>query len=156
MKHIHGFPSPITTDKTQGRKDIHESPSRMDTDGKGRLLYGNLTYEVIGALYEVYNTLGFGYQEKYYQRAIAQELTKRGLHFNQENFARIKYKNTSIGKYFYDFLIENKLVLELKVGNDLYQENLNQLLGYLKDSGRRLGILVVFTKEGVKYRRVIN
>lgn len=137
--HTHGSPSPINTDR----------------EGKG-LLYGDLTYKVIGALYEVFNILGFGYQEKHYQRAVAQELTKRRLHFRQENFARIKYKNTSIGKYFYDFLIEGEIVLELKVGNDLYQENLNQLLGYLKDSGRRLGILAVFTKKGVKYRRMIN
>lgn len=128
----------------------------MGTDKKVKLLYEGLTYKIIGALFEVYNRLGFGYQEKYYQRALAEELSRIGLEFEREHTRRIKYKGRIIGRYFHDFLVEDCVIVEVKVGIDIYQDNINQLLAYLKDSGRRIGILAVFTRDGVRYKRVIN
>ena len=55
-----------------------------------------------------------------------------------------------------DFLIENKIVLEIKVAQDFYQKDINQLLSYLKFKNFELGILAIFTKEGIKYKRILN
>lgn len=120
------------------------------------LIYKDLSYKVVGVLFEVYNRLGFGCQEKIYQRALAEGLKKANIPFKRENYARIRFKGKIVGGYFHDFLIEGKLVLELKVGTGIYENNVNQLLAYLKDSGKRLGILVVFTQKGVVCRRVVN
>lgn len=127
----------------------------MNTD-EDRYLYEKTTYQIIGALYEVYNRMGFGYQEKIYQRSFAEELEKQGLKFCRENISKIKYKGKSVGRYFHDFLVEGKIVVELKVGDSFYKNHMRQLLAYLKDGRLRIGILCVFTPDGVLIKRLIN
>ena len=120
------------------------------------IIHKELSYKIIGAVFEVFNKLGYGYQEKYYQKAISLELNKRGLAHTRERPFKLKYLGESIGMYFADFIIENKIVLELKVANDYYLQDINQVLGYLKESGLRLGILAIITKEGIKHKRILN
>ncbi len=121
-----------------------------------KLLYQNITYKIIGALFETYNTLGYGYQEKYYQRALEEEFRKRKLLYEKELPIKLTYNNTNIGRYFIDFLIEKKIILEIKVANGLYQKDMNQVLAYLKTKQFKLGILAIFSKKGLKYKRIIN
>ena len=120
------------------------------------LIHKELSYKIIGAIFNVFNKLGYGYQEKYYQRAIALELNKEKLRYVREKEIKLNYQDEAIGKYFLDFIIENKIVLELKVANTLYMRDIQQVLGYLKASGLQLGILVIITKQGIKYKRIIN
>ncbi len=120
------------------------------------LIYKGLSYKIIGIIFKVYNELGYGYQEKYYQRAIALELNKENLNYIQEKEVKLNYENKTIGKYFLDFIIENKIVLELKVANTFHSQDIKQILGYLKASGLQLGILVIITNNGIKYKRIIN
>lgn len=120
------------------------------------LLHKDLCYLIVGCIYDVYNQLGFGHREKVYQNALVNEFREHNLHFSKEHTASILYKGNNIGRYYYDFVIEDKVVLELKVGNEILESYRNQLLSYIKSSHIRLGILAVISKEGVKIKRVIN
>ena len=68
----------------------------------------------------------------------------------------IKYKNEIIGRYFLDFLIDGKIILEIKKDTNFRRTNIEQVVGYLKETNLRLGIIVNFTKEGVKFKRILN
>jgi len=120
------------------------------------LIHKELSYKIIGIIFSVYNKLGYGYQEKYYQRAIDLELTKEKLDHIREKEIKLYYQSQIIGKYFLDFIIENKIVLELKVSNFFHQQDIKQVLGYLKSSKLKLGILAIITGNGIKYKRIIN
>lgn len=130
----------------------------MDVDNAGttKYLFEDLTFKIIGSLFEVNKELGFGYNEKVYQQAFAKELERRGIAFKRENFSKISYKGNRVGCLFHDFLVEGKVVVELKVGSDLYESYFKQLLSYLRDSKLRIGILAVFTPQGLVYKRLIN
>lgn len=120
------------------------------------LIHKELSFKIVGALFDVYNNLGFGYPEKIYQKALAEELRGLGLSFKRESFSRVRFKGKIIGSYFQDFVIEDKVVLEIKVGSGIYENNVNQVIAYLKDTGLRLGLLAVFTRKGILFRRVVN
>jgi len=122
----------------------------------GKLLYKELSYKIVGILYEVYNNLGYGHRERTYQRALAEELKNNKIVFKKELYFPIFFKEKLISKYFFDFLVEDKIVLELKVSNDLYQNDINQILAYLKTKNYHLGILAIFTNNGVKTKRIVN
>lgn len=121
-----------------------------------KLVYPELSYKIVGVFFTVYNSLGYGYQEKYYQRAISRELERAGLKYKKEQKTVIKYKGKIIGRYFIDFVVEDKIVVEIKIANDFYMRDLNQVLGYLKSLGLKLGILFIFTKAGLKFKRIVN
>jgi GxxExxY protein len=76
------------------------------------LVYPELSYQIIGILFEVFKQLGGGYQEKYYQRAIALELRRCKLKYREQVSMPLNYKDERIGKYFLDFLIEDKIILK--------------------------------------------
>jgi GxxExxY protein len=120
------------------------------------LLYPELSYQIVGVLYTVYNNLGYGYQEKYYQRAVAKEFDRASLQFQKEQKIIIKYRGDIIGRYFIDFVVEKSVVVELKVGNEFLYKDIKQVLAYLKAGKLRLGMLCIFTKQGIKVRRLAN
>jgi len=120
------------------------------------LLYPELSYKIIGALFEVFNKLGQGYLEKYYQRAIAISLKESGLKFKEQVYAPLIFKDVKIGKCFFDFLVEDKIVLELKTGDRFSKKDIGQIHSYLKVNNLQLGLLVNFTSQGVKFKRIIN
>ncbi len=118
-----------------------------------------LSYIIIGILFEVYNELGFGYQEKYYYRSIKNKLLTRGLKVEEQLLSRILVENKIIGRYFLDFLVsdsKDKIVLEIKVANEVYPQHIRQVLGYLKNNNLKLGLVAAFSKHGVIVKRVIN
>lgn len=121
-----------------------------------KLIYSELSYKVVGVLYEVYNQLGYGHREKVYQNAIAQEFEIRKIIFKREVYFPVLYKEKIISKYYYDFVIEDKLLLEIKVSQDFYQSDISQVLAYLKSKKYRLGILAVFSSKELKYKRIVN
>lgn len=115
-----------------------------------------LTYKIISALYSVYNELGFGYQEKYYYRALRIKFEQLGLHVQEQLVAKLLFADKSIGRYFLDFLIDKSVVVELKVANEIYPRHIKQVLGYLEANKLPLGILAVYSTSGVKIKRIIN
>ncbi len=120
------------------------------------LVEEELSYQIVGALFEVYNDLGGGYQERYYQRAIAQELRKRKLSFIEQVKIPLSYKGNSIGRYFLDFLIENRVILEIKVSERFYARDIQQILSYLKSTEIPLGILASFGRNKLKIKRILR
>jgi len=120
------------------------------------LIFSKLSYKIIGLLYDVYNKLQYGHKEKIYQKALIEELKQAKINFVRELYFPIYFKGKVISCYYFDFLIDSKIVLELKVANNFYQKDINQLLSYLKYKGYKLGILVIFTKDGLKYKRLVN
>jgi len=120
------------------------------------VVYPELSYKIVGILFEVYNQLGPGYQEKYYQRAIEAAFKTNKLTFKKQLSLDINFNNVKIGKYFLDFLVEDKIVLEIKKGNYFPKKNIEQVYAYLKLTGLKLAILANFTSNGIKFRRILN
>lgn len=120
------------------------------------LLYPELSYKIVGSVYEAYNELGFGYQEKYYYRAIRLKLEAKGLHVQTQLHTPISIEGRPIGRYYLDFLVENTVVLEIKVADHVYPQHVKQVLGYLKAHNLRLGIITVISKHGVITKRIIT
>lgn len=114
-----------------------------------------LTERVIGAVFEVANTLGAGFLEKVYERALLKELRLRGLRAVPQVSFSVVYKGQSVGQYCADILVEDTLVLELKCVDRLTNEHLAQCLNYLRASGRRLCLLINFQKPTVEWKRVV-
>lgn len=119
------------------------------------LIYPKLSYDIIGAVFEVYNELGYGYQEKIYQKALALNLEKKNITFKEQVKTDLIYENQIIGKYFLDFLIEGKIILELKIGDYFFKKDYEQIRGYLTANKLELGILILFSKNGVKSKRIL-
>lgn len=120
------------------------------------IIYKELSYKIMGTIFDVYNELGHGYQEKYYQKAIALRLHKNGLKFKEQLKSELFFDNKIIGKYFIDFLIEDKIILEIKVGDYFYKKDFAQVRSYLKSKKLELSIIVLFTKMGIKSKRILN
>ena len=123
---------------------------------RGDLLYPDLCYQIVGILFEVWKNLGSGHKEKFYGKAAAREFKIKGLKFQEQLPAKINYKKENLGIYYFDFLIEDKIVLETKVKNFFSKKDIDQLYSYLKVKGLQLGIVAHFTNTGVKFKRVVN
>lgn len=120
------------------------------------ILYKELSYEVVGALFDAFKSLGANYQEKYCQRAVAKFLIKRNISFKREIPVEIIVEGEHIGRHFLDFLIDSSVILEIKKGNRLNMSDIKQVLMYLKTTGLKLGILAYFGSNGVTCKRIIN
>ncbi len=110
----------------------------------------------MGAAFDVYNEIGSGHHEKYYQRALAESLRNQNLSFQEQVFTPLKFKGSTIGKNFFDFLIENKIIVEIKKGERFSKTNIDQVLEYLKTGKLQLALLINFGTDGVKFRRIVN
>lgn len=122
-----------------------------------KILFKEEVYEIIGAAYEVYNILGFGFLEAVYQEALEIELLERGIDFKSQVQLPIYYKNKKLNKvYIADILCYGNIILELKTSEDLTNEHKAQLLNYLRASDYPLGLLINFgQKQNIQWKRII-
>ncbi len=120
------------------------------------VVYPELSYAIVGALFDVWNTVGYGHKESFYQKATAKNLKDKSISFREQVGVKVKYKNEEIGIYFLDFLIENKIILEIKRREYFSKNDIDQLYAYLKATKMKLGIIAHFTKSGVKFKRILN
>lgn len=120
------------------------------------LIYPELSYEILGSLFCVYNQIGYGHKEAIYQKALAKELSARKIKYIEQVLSKLKYKDEEVGKYFFDFLVDDKIVIELKVREHFSKKDIEQLYSYLRSGDIRLGIIAHFTSFGVRYKRVVN
>ena len=120
------------------------------------LLYPELSYTIIGVLYDVYNELGPGYRESHYENAVAKGFNAIGLHYRRQLPYKVTFRGEDIGTYFFDFLVEDNIILELKIGDYFSRRNIHQVNGYLKAANLQLAILANFTSKGVKHKRILN
>jgi len=95
------------------------------------IVYPKLSYNILNVLFKVHNVLGSKYQEKYYQRAIEVELLRREIPFEREKYVRVEYEGILIEKYYVDFVVDKKIILELKTQDFFTKKDYKQVCGYL-------------------------
>ena len=121
------------------------------------LLYAEESYKINGARYEVHKALGPGLLEKVYQEALEKELKLQGIPFEREKSFTITYKGEELEqKYIADFVIYDKIVVELKAVEELLPVHKAQVINYLALTGLKLGLLVNFNAERVKPERIVR
>lgn len=120
------------------------------------LLYPGLSYQVVGVLFKVHNELGSGLLEKYYQKAIAEFLNKENIPFKEQVEVQLIVDGKTTAKGYIDFLIDDKIVLEIKRGDRFNKQNIQQVYSYLRLLDKQLGILANFTSIGVQFKRIVN
>jgi len=120
------------------------------------LVYPELSYRIVGVLFSVDNELGYGYKEQVYEKAVAHALDMAGLVYREQLHTPLEYKDSKVGTYFLDFLIDGKVVLELKQGSRFSKKDVQQVYEYLKVSDLKLGILALFSPAGLKFKRIVN
>lgn len=128
----------------------------MTNEPNKKYLFSELTKEIIGSVFNIYNELGYGLPEKVYQRALEESLKEKKITFSREKYSYVKFGGKTVGKFFLDFLIENKVAVELKVRHEQYKSDINQLLGYLKSEKLKIGLLFIIMPEKVAIKRLIN
>lgn len=119
------------------------------------LLYPELSYKIVGCAYDVFNELGPGHAEKTYQNGMALALKDKCLDFNEQAYHNVKFKGRLVGKRYLDFVVEEKVVVELKKNVRFSKVHIDQVLEYLVVSGLKLGILITFGRDEVLVKRLV-
>lgn len=123
---------------------------------ESNLLYSELTRPVIGAAIEVHKVLGPGFLESVYEEAFAIELDLNKIPYERQKSVDVTYKN-KLAKYFVcDFLVHDKIIVELKAIQKISETETAQLLNYLKACGLNLGLLFNFGSSSLEIKRLIN
>jgi len=120
------------------------------------LIYPQLSYQIVGILFDIFINLGPSHKEIQYKKAIEIALKEVNISYQREVPCKLFYKGKFVAIMYLDFLIEEKIVLEIKQGDRFYKKDIEQVYNYLKSTGLKLGILARFTKSGVKFKRVVN
>ena len=111
------------------------------------MLHKELTDRIIACFYKVYTNLGYGFLEKVYENAMLIELNKNGLKVISQYPIKVNYNGVSVGEYFADIIVEDKVIIELKASANLVPENILQLQNYLKATNIEVGLLLNFGKK---------
>jgi GxxExxY protein len=113
------------------------------------------TEKILGAVFEVSNTLGAGFLEKVYKRALLYELKLRNLNVVAQASFPVIYKGRSVGEYFADILVEDEIVIELKCVERLVSEHMAQCLNYLRASKKEVCLLINLQQPSVDWKRIV-
>lgn len=111
---------------------------------------------VVGSAYEVANTLGAGFLEKVYERALSRELVLRGISADTQVSFGVRYKGQQIGSYVADLVVGDQLIVELKCVDKFGPEHMAQAINYLKASGLKIALLINFKKPRIQWKRVVH
>ncbi len=123
---------------------------------QGNYKYSDLTEKIIGCAMRVHSFLGNGFPEVIYQKSLAIELEKSGIIFKRELEQDIFYDNVKVGTRIADFLIEDKVLVELKAIGEISDNHFSQLLNYLKAYKLEIGLLINFGAKSLQIKRFIN
>ncbi|NNM66503.1 MAG: GxxExxY protein [Spirochaetales bacterium] len=124
----------------------------METTGENGSL---LTAKIIGCAFQVHNILGSGFLEKVYENALAKVLRDSGLRVQQQIPLKVIFENTVVGEYIADMVVQDTVIVELKVASRIEAIHEMQLVNYLKATGIKLGLVINFGTK-VEVRRKIN
>ena len=97
---------------------------------KTDVLYDELSYQIIGSAFSVFNDLGYGHLEKTYQKALEQEFVKRGINFKREFYIPVKYIDKIVAQNYFDFLVDGKIIVEIKRKNFFSLSDIEQIKKY--------------------------
>jgi GxxExxY protein len=120
------------------------------------IIYKEESFRIIGLCMEVHNNLGKGFLEIVYKDALEYEFRNNKIQFEREKEYIVNYKNVVLPHKFYaDFVVFNKIILEVKGMAGIAEEHIAQTLNYLKVSGLKLGLIVNFGELSLQYKRVV-
>ncbi|MFM1876323.1 MAG: hypothetical protein RL266_2060 [Bacteroidota bacterium] len=111
------------------------------------LQHSEITGSILECFFKVYNSLGYGFLEKVYERALIIELRLAGLECSVQYPIKVYYEGEIVGDYFADIMVEGKVILELKAADTLCEEHEFQLINYLKATDVEVGLLLNFGKK---------
>lgn len=118
------------------------------------MLHKEITEKIIKAFYNVYNELGYGFLERVYEHALVNEFEDLGLKSEQQRLIVVMYKERTVGDYYADLVVEDKVIVELKAAERLHSSHKVQLMNYLKATDLEIGLLLNFG-EKPEFKRVI-
>jgi GxxExxY protein len=119
-------------------------------------LFGDLTKKIIEIAIKVHKKLGPGFIEAIYEKAMTIELKKSGINFTKQSEINVNYEGSLLGRQRVDFMIEDKLILELKAVSELNFIHRAQMISYLKTADKKVGLLLNFSKSVLEIKRVMN
>lgn len=114
-----------------------------------------ITEAIIGAAFQVHSVLGYGFLEKVYKNAMQVELIRQGHRCQTESPIKVRYRNVVVGDYFADLLVDEAVMVELKVAKTYQSADEAQLLNQLKATGTTVGLLVNFSREKVEFKTLV-
>ncbi len=119
-------------------------------------LHKELTNKIIKCFYKIYNTLGYGFLEKVFEKSMLIELRDMGLKAEAQKSIKVYYEGHLVGDYFADIIVEDKVILELKTAESIIEEHEFQLINYLKATDIEVGLLLNFGKEPQVRRKIFT
>lgn len=128
----------------------------MDQKKVDNFIYKDLSYDVRGCFFDVHSELGAGHKESVYCNALEKEFKKNNLDFESEKQLDVFYDGEKVGSYRPDFVVEDKVIVEVKAVEKIVERFERQLSDYLKGTGYKLGFLVNFGAQSVDIRRRVN
>ena len=126
-----------------------------DDSSSSKLLHEKTTSLIIGSAFEVHQQLGYGYLERVYQRSLQVELVRRGASVEIEKRLQVRYKDIVVGEYDADLLVDNCVIVEIKIAPEYNKRDEAQLLNELKATGLKVGMLVNFGRYKLEYKRLV-
>jgi GxxExxY protein len=115
----------------------------------------DLTYRIIGAAMAVHNEIGYGFKEEVYEKALEVKLNQNGIHVERQYEVHVMYEGEQVAIFYLDLLAEDKVVIEVKAfSHQLTNDELAQVINYLKATGAPVGLLFNFGRRKLEYRRV--
>lgn len=121
--------------------ELHEPSLSYDA---GSYKHSNLTKQIIGIFYEVYNALGYGFLEKVYENAMVIRLRRASFTVSQQQPIKVYFDGVVVGEYFADLVVNDLVILEIKAVKDLSEAHQAQLINYLKATPYEVGLLLNF------------
>ena len=115
-----------------------------------------LTEEIIGCAYRVYNKMGFGFLESVYEKCMLIELRKAGLKAESQKHLTVCYENEIVGEFIADIIVNDTVILELKSAKQIIKAHEVQLVNYLVATGKPVGLILNFSENKVKVKRKIK
>jgi len=129
-------------------------PPQLNTSVQKNLPHGEITEAVIGAAFEVHQALGYGFLEAVYRNAMAVELKQRGFRAATESRMEVHYKGEVVGTYIADMLVNETVIVELKVAEEYRKADEAQLLNELAATNKPVGLLINFGRRKVEFKRL--
>ncbi|MEX0917100.1 MAG: translation elongation factor 4 [Candidatus Paceibacterota bacterium] len=139
----------------RGELDRRHTQTKTQNHADKEFLYEDLTYKIRGAVFAVRKELGLGHKEQAYHNALEIEMRSLGLSFESRKNVSVYYDGTQVGTYQPDFIVEDKVLIELKALPEIGKPQMEQLWSYLKGSTYKLALLVNFGSKDVEVKRVV-
>jgi GxxExxY protein len=127
----------------------------LEVDADENFPHKEITEAIIGSAFEVYNHLGYGFLHRVYQRALRVELLRRAFKAELERRITVRYKDAIVGEYDADLIVDDSVLVEIKIAPQYDKRDEAQLLNMLKATGIKVGVLVNFGRYKVEYKRLV-